>query len=157
MAIMTFTFAPGDFTDPKLLDLIRMHVDAARENSPPGLSFALDLSGLDNPSVSFFVIKAGEEIAAMGALMELSAHHGEIKSMRTAPAFLRRGLAAMMLDHLVELGRSRGYHRISLETGDGGAYVAANRLYEKRGFVRGDAFADYQPTPFNIFYHLDLG
>jgi putative acetyltransferase len=154
---MNFTIIPGDFTDPRLLDLIRMHVAAARENSPPGMSFALDLSGLDNPSVSFFVAQSGADIAAMGALMELSPKHGEIKSMRTAPAFVRRGLAVRMLDHLIDLGRARGYARISLETGDGGAYVAANKLYERRGFVRGEAFADYKPSPFNVFYHLDLG
>jgi putative acetyltransferase len=154
---MSFVIAPADLSDPRLLDLIRMHVAAARENSPPGLSFALDLSGLTHPSVSFFVIRADDEIAGMGALKELDPTHGEIKSMRTAPVFLRQGLAAMMLDHLTDLGRSRGYRRISLETGDGGAYEAANALYAKRGFVRGAAFADYQPSAFNIFYHLDLG
>jgi putative acetyltransferase len=154
---MTFAIVPADFTDPRLLDLIRMHVVAARENSPPGFSFALDLSGLTHPAVSFFVIKAGDDIAAMGALKELTPTHGELKSMRTAPAFLRQGLAAMMLDHLIALGRSRGYTRISLETGANAAYEAANKLYVKRGFVRGPVFGDYQPSDFNICYHLDLG
>lgn len=151
-----FDFVPGDFADPELLDLIRAHVAAARENSPPGLSFALDLSGLTDPSVSFFVAKSAGRIAGMGALKELTPRHGEIKSMRTAPDFLRQGLASAMLAHLVALGQARGYDKISLETGEGGAYAAANALYAKRGFVRGGAFGDYVATPFNIFYHLDL-
>jgi putative acetyltransferase len=154
---MSVAIVPADFSDSRLLDLIRMHVAAARENSPPGFSFALDLSGLTHPAVSFFVIQAGDAIAGMGALKELTPHHGEIKSMRTAPAFLRQGLAAMMLDHLIALGRARGYNRISLETGHNAAYEAANKLYVKRGFERGPVFADYAPSDFNICYHLDLG
>jgi putative acetyltransferase len=44
-----------------------------------------------------------------------------------------------------------------LETGANAAYEAANKLYVRRGFVRGPVFGDYQPSDFNICYHLDLG
>jgi putative acetyltransferase len=147
---------PGDFANDQVRALLTLHVSEARANSPPGHSFALDFSGLQKPEISFFTAWSGDELAGMGALKELSATRGEIKSMRTAPAFLRRGVAAEMLEHLIETARSRRYQRISLETGAGPAYEAALSLYRKRGFQPGAAFADYAPSDFNQFFHLDL-
>jgi putative acetyltransferase len=76
--------------------------------------------------------------------------------MRTAPSHLRRGVAAAVLDHIVSEARRRGLTRLSLETGTGPRFEPALALYRKRGFVDGEAFADYRPSPFNQFLHLDL-
>ena len=76
--------------------------------------------------------------------------------MRTDPAHLRKGVGAAMLEHLIGIARERGYRRISLETGSGPAFEAALALYRKRGFVDGEAFADYTESAFNQFLHLDL-
>ena len=51
-----------------------------------------------------------------GALKELTTRHGEIKSMRTAPAHRGRGVATVMLEHILEEAERRGYDRVSLET-----------------------------------------
>ena len=128
-----------------------MHV-----HSPPGAVHALDLSGLDRPDVTFFTAWDGEELLGCGALRELSPHHGEIKSMRTAPRHVRKGVAACLLGHMIDVARQRGYLRISLETGSGEAFAGAIALYGKFGFVRGDSFGAYQATGFNQFFHLDL-
>jgi len=126
------------------------------EASPPGTVFALDLSGLNQPDISFFTAWRQSDLVGMGAIKHLSAKHGEIKSMRTGEAHLRTGVGRAMLGHLIALSVTRGYLRVSLETGSGPAFEPALALYKQRGFVQGEPFADYQPSPFNQFFHLNL-
>jgi putative acetyltransferase len=76
--------------------------------------------------------------------------------MRTHPAFLRRGVAAALLEHIIGEARARGLARLSLETGSGPAFEPALTLYRRRGFSPGEAFGDYKRTAFNQFFHLDL-
>jgi putative acetyltransferase len=147
---------PADFRDPRLLALLRLHLAGMHANSPPGSVYALDLSGLDNAAVTMAAATEGEDLLAMGAIKDLGDGAGEIKSMRTDPRFLRRGAAAAILDHLIGVAGARGYWRVSLETGSGPAFEAAIALYLRRGFQRGDAFADYVASEFNQFFHLDL-
>ena len=75
---------------------------------------------------------------------------------RTDPAFLRRGVAAGLLDYIIGQARERGLRRLSLETGRGPAFEPALALYRKRGFADGAAFAGYAPGDFSQFLHLDL-
>jgi putative acetyltransferase len=147
---------PGDFDDPRVIALLRQHLDGMHASSPPGHVFALDLSGLKAPGISFYTAWNGDALLGMGALKELDPAAGEIKSMRTDPAHLRKGVGAAMLEHLIGIGRERGYRKISLETGSGPAFEAALALYRKRGFVNGEAFADYTESAFSQFLHLDL-
>jgi putative acetyltransferase len=125
-------------------------------NSPPGHVFALDWSGLQKPEISFYAAWEGEELLGVGALKELEPGLGEIKSMRTADAHLRRGVAATLLDHIIAEARHRQYRRLSLETGTGPAFEPAFRLYLRYGFSEGGSFADYEKSDFNRFLHLDL-
>ncbi len=97
----------------------------------------------------------GEALLGCGALRELGPDAGEIKSLRTDPAHLRKGVAAL-LDRLVAVARTRGYTRLSLETGSGLAFEAALSLYRTRGFREGEPFGDYAVSPFNRFLHLDI-
>ena len=147
---------PADFTDPQLLALLRLHLHEALAHSPPGTSYALNLSGLQNPSVSLYALWLGDALAGMGALQELAPDWGELKSMRTAPAFLRQGLASVVLAHLIGEARARGYRRLSLETGTGPEYGPAVALYSRHGFVPGGVYGSYQPSPHNQYFHLDL-
>lgn len=71
--------------------------------------------------------------------------------MRTADAFLRRGVAARMLDHIIEEARAGGLERLSLETGSGAAFEPALALYRRHGFTDCAPFADYRPDPFSRF------
>jgi putative acetyltransferase len=61
-----------------------------------------------------------------------------------------------MLEHLLAEARSRGYRRVSLETGTGEAFEPALALYRRHGFTDGPAFGDYRVGGFNQFLHLDL-
>jgi putative acetyltransferase len=145
-----------DLTHPDVIGLLDLHLRSAFENSPPGSVFALDLSGLRDPAVTLWSAWKGDDLLGMGALKQLDARHGELKSMRTAPAHLRKGVAAAMLDHLVAEGRRRGYARLSLETGNNAPFAAARAMYERAGFVPCGPFADYSDESFSRYYTLAL-
>jgi putative acetyltransferase len=146
----------GHLDDPRVVALLRLHLESMHVHSPPGTVHALDLSALKQPQVTFFTAWDGEELLGCGALRELSADHGEIKSMRTAPRHVRKGVAAALVRHLIDEARRRGYRRLSLETGSGDAFEGAIALYGKFGFVSGETFGGYVATDFNQFFHLEL-
>lgn len=147
---------PGDFGDERVKALLARHLEGMHANSPPGNVFALDWSGLQKPEISFYALWEDDQLLGLGALKELGPDAGEIKSMRTADAHLRRGVAAMILEHIIAEARRRRYTRLSLETGSGQAFEPALNLYRKYGFSYGGAFGDYEKSPFNQFLHLDL-
>jgi len=147
---------PGDFGDDRVKALLTRHLEGMHASSPPGHVFALDWSGLQKPEISFYALWEGEELLGFGALKELEPRAGEIKSMHTADAHLRRGVAAMILDYIIVEARQRGYTGLSLETGSGPAFEPALELYRKYGLTDGGAFGDYEKSPFNQFLHLDL-
>jgi len=136
--------------------LLRLHLEGMHASSPPGSVFALDLSGLLAPGVTVWSAWIGEDVAGIGALRDLGDRTGEVKSMRTHPDFLRRGVAAALLEHVIAAARSRGMTRLSLETGSGEAFAPALALYRRRGFADGGPFGDYQRSAFNQFLHLAL-
>src|SRR5215470_2024409 len=139
---------PGDFDDDRIKALLTRHLEGMHANSPPGHVFALDWSALQTPEISFYALWEDDELLGFGALKELGPRAGEIKSMRTADAHLRRGVAATILEHILTEARRRGYARLSLETGSGPPFEAALTLYRKYGFVEGEAFDSYEKSPF---------
>lgn len=147
---------PGDFDDDRVKALLARHLEGMHANTPPGHVFALDWSGLQKPEISFYALWDGDDLLGVGALKELGPRAGEIKSMRTADAHLRRGVGAAILEHIIAEARRRGYARLSLETGAGPAFEPAHTLYRRYGFTDGGAFGNYEKSPFNQFLHLDL-
>lgn len=153
---MTLRIAPADLDDLEVQGLIAYHQRTIAADSPPGFSFALDLSGLRAEGVSVWAAHVEGRAAAIGALKRLDEKSCELKSMRTHPAFLRQGLAAALLETIIAHARAQGYARMSLETGSGPGFEPALALYRRRGFVSGAAFADYVLTDFNQCLHLAL-
>jgi GrpB-like predicted nucleotidyltransferase (UPF0157 family)/GNAT superfamily N-acetyltransferase len=145
-----------DFDDDRVKALLTRHLTGMEANSPPGHVFALDWSGLRKPEITFYALWEGDDLLGFGALKELDRQTGEVKSMRTADAHLRKGVAAAILDHIIGEARRRGYSRLSLETGSGPAFEPALELYRRYGFREGAAFGGYQQSRFNQFLHLDL-
>lgn len=145
-----------DLSSQQVQDLLAAHLAGMQENSPPNSVYALDISGLKVPSVSVWTAWDGDQLMGVGALKQLSARAGEIKSMRTDPQHLRKGVGQAILNHIIGLAQQRGYRRLSLETGSGQEFEAALRLYRKRGFENGEPFGDYVPSAFNQFLHLNL-
>src|SRR4051812_39501592 len=108
---------PGDFSDPRIIDLLRLHLARAQAESPPESVHALDLTGLQTPDISFWAAWDGEVLLGVGALKQLAPDHGEVKSMHTAAAMRGRGVGSALLRYLIATAQVRGYLRLSLETG----------------------------------------
>ena len=147
---------PDDVSRPEVVALVEYHLRSMHEISPPDSVFALDLSGLKHPSVTFWTVWDGTDLLGMGGLKQLDTEHGEIKSMRTAPTALRRGVARAMLDHILREARARGYRRLSLETGSNAPFAPAWALYERAGFVPCGPFGGYSDTSFSRYFTLEL-
>jgi putative acetyltransferase len=145
-----------DLSGAPVRALLALHLEGMRGSSPPGHSFALDLSGLRAPGVTVWSAWDGEALAGIAALKLLGYGGGEIKSMRAHPDHLRRGVGAALLGHIIAEARNRGVTRLSLETGSGAGFEPALALYRRRGFVNGPAFGGYVPSAFNQFLHLEL-
>ena len=150
------TIKVDDLQGEAIRRLLALHLAGMHENTPPEHVFALDLSGLQTPQITVWSAWDGEALAGVGALKSHGDGLGEIKSMRTDPAHLRKGVGAAILETIIGEARTRGYRRLSLETGRGPAFEPALSLYRARGFVQGEAFADYSESDFSQFFHLDL-
>ena len=108
------------------------------------------------PDVTFWSAWSGADLAGGGALKELDPRRGEVKSMRTAPTYLRRGVAAAVLAEIVAEAGRRGYDELLLETGHGPAFAAAHALYARSGFEPCGPFGDYADDPFSRFFVLEI-
>jgi len=137
-------------------DLLREHLAHMHELSPPESVHALDLAKLRAPDITFWTIWDQSILLGCGALKQLTPTHGEVKSMRTPSQLRRRGAARAMLTHIVAEARTRGYRRLSLETGSMQAFEPAQRLYQSFGFTFCGPFADYREDPNSVFMALEL-
>lgn len=131
--------------------LLREHLEDVARYSPPESVHALDVDALCAPGITFWTARDDGELLGCGALRELDARHGEIKSMRTAAGHLRRGVGAAVLRHIVEEAKRRHYSRLSLETGSMEAYVPARALYSRFGFTECPPFGAYRLDPHSVF------
>lgn len=145
-----------DLTGPEIRELLDEHLANMRRISPPESTHALPIEGLRKPGVTFWSAWEDGELVGCGALKELNAQHGEIKSMRTVSRHLRKGVAKAMLDHIIAEGGRRGYRRLSLETGSMGAFEPARQLYALAGFRFCAPFADYIEDPNSVFMERTL-
>lgn len=145
-----------DPASPDVSALLSEHLADMFATSPRQSVHALDVSALKVPEVTFWTARADGVLLGCGALKELSADLGEIKSMRTVTAARGQGVGAAMVEHLVGTARGRGYSRLSLETGSQDYFAPARRMYERHGFVASGPFADYPVDPNSAFFTLAL-
>ena len=131
--------------------LLAEHLADMFATSPAESVHALDLGALRHEAISFFTVREDGRLLGCGALKDLGDGHGEIKSMRTTAVARCRGVATTMLQHLMETARTRGFERLSLETGSEPYFAAARRLYVRHGFAECEPFADYVPDPNSVF------
>src|SRR5579863_6723056 len=120
----------GDLGDPRVIELLRIHLTSARAETAPGSAHALDLTGLQSPDISFWTIWDDETLLGVGALKRLSADHGEVKSMYTVQFSRRRGAGSAMLRHIIATARASGMSRLSLETGSWNYFCLRRRSTE---------------------------
>lgn len=145
-----------DLSRPEIYALLNEHLQSMYALSPPASVHALDLEKLRSPGITFWSAWEGSLLVGVGALKELDAKHGEIKSMRTPNAIRRRGAGRAILAHIIEVARSRAYERLSLETGSMEEFKPAQRLYESFGFTYCGPFGEYIEDPNSVFMTLRL-
>jgi putative acetyltransferase len=153
---MNLRFKLDDLSSAETQALVARHLRGMYENSPAESVHAFDLSKLKQPGVTFWSAWAGDEIVGMGALKQLDAQRGEIKSMRVADAWLGKGVGRAMLDHIVSEARRMGLSSLWLETGSADAFTPALKLYETAGFVRCGPFDGYAEDAFSVFMTREI-
>jgi putative acetyltransferase len=145
-----------DLSGSEVRALLQEHLANMRQISPPESIHALPIEGLRKPEITFWSAWENSELLGCGALKELNARHGEIKSMRTSAAHRRKGVAKALLNYIVGEAKRRGYRRLSLETGSMDAFEPARQLYARSGFIFCGPFADYIKDPNSVFMTKEL-
>lgn len=147
------TFHEGELDRDDVRALLALHFAEMRAESPPSACHVLSVDALRDPAIRFFSLRNGDGILlGVGALKTLDPDHGEIKSIRTAPTAVGKGIGGKILAHLTATARDSGMTRLSLETGNSPLFAPANRLYQREGFEPCGPFGDYSPSPFTLFY-----
>ena len=136
--------------------LLEQHARGMEEHSPPGSCHYFDSAALRASDVTVWSIWDQSALAGVGALREIDATHGEIKSMRTADEHLGKGVGRQMLHHIIDEGRARDYRRLSLETGSTEAFQPALGLYRSAGFLECGPFDSYEISEFSVYFTLEL-
>jgi putative acetyltransferase len=147
---------PDDPASEAVAPVLERHLRMMWETSPPESIHALDASELAGPGIRFFTLREAGQILGMGAVKQLSGPEGEIKSMHILAEARGRGLARLMLDHLIGVARLAGWQRLNLETGAEPEFAPARGLYAGAGFVECGPFDGYVLDPNSVFMTLAL-
>ena len=145
-----------DLSRPSVHALLDEHLQNMHQLSPPESVHALDLDKLRGPDITFWTAWRGDTLVGCGALKEIDATQGEVKSMRTPQARRREGAGRAILTHVVAVAAARGYRQLWLETGSLPAFLPARQLYETFGFTYCGPFAGYAEDPNSVFMTLRL-
>ncbi len=140
-----------DLRGPEIAAMLEAHLKDFEPHSPPESRHALDLEGLRQPSIHFYSAWDDGQLLGCGAFKRLDDTHAEIKSMRTDPVHLRKGVARAILAHLIEEARATGLQRLSLETGPMAHFAPARKLYQAFGFETCEPFGSYREDPYSVF------
>jgi len=139
-----------------LAHLHARHTAAMHADTPPESIHMLPADALAMPGIRFYVLREEGRPLGMGALKRIDAGHAEIKSMHVLEEMRGRGLARMMLAHLITEAREAGFSQISLETGSQESFGPARALYLAEGFEVCGPFEGYVLDPNSVYMTLTL-
>lgn len=145
-----------DLKGPEIAALLHTHLADAASHSPPGSIHALDLEALRTPEIRFWTAWEGGALLGCGALKDMRDGEGEIKSMHTAAAHRGKGVAASIVEVIIEDAQARGFRYLYLETGAMEAFTPARALYGKFGFTTCAPFGSYVEDPLSTHMMLKL-
>jgi len=155
-ALVNMIIKIDDLQSGEIISLLDEHLKSMLTLSPAESVHALDVNAMKQPSNTFFGAWINEQLAGCGALKDLSNGHGEIKSMKTSHAFLRQGVAANILEHIIAHAEHQGFNKLSLETGTAPAFLPAQKLYQAYGFKPCAPFANYLEDEHSLFMTLTI-
>lgn len=124
--------------------------------APQEARHALDLSGLQSPSVHLFTALFDGAPVALGAVAFFDERRGELKSMRTSARVRGQGLGRQMLNHLIAHAKSSGLKDLYLETGTHELFAPARAMYHSAGFRPCPPYGSYVANEHSIHMHLSL-
>ncbi len=148
--MMRYSITRDPLTGEDVLDLLQLHLAQMQACSPACSVHAMPAERLRADDVTFYAVRAGERLAAVGALKSLGSDRGELKSMRATPEFRGKGAGAALLMHLIDEARARGYTWLGLETGRTEVFAAAKALYVANGFRECAAYDGYVTDEFSL-------
>jgi putative acetyltransferase len=146
----------GDLASADVRALLQEHLAVAAAESPAASNHALDIDDLTGPDITFWSVREANDLLGFGALKELDAMTGELKSMRTAAQHFGKGVGSRIMQHIIDVAIKRGYSQLLLETGSAPEYAPAYALYQKFGFIFCGPFANYREDPHCRFMMLSL-
>jgi putative acetyltransferase len=153
---VNLVIAVDDPTANDVHHLVECHLAFARAASPPCHTHALGVDGLGDRSVTLFSARRDGALVGVGALKHLDESHGELKSMHTVESERGRGVGRALLDHLLRVAASRGYRRVSLETGTMDEFAPARAMYAGAGFADCEPFEPYSTNPYSICMTIEI-
>ena len=146
----------GNFNKPEVNKLLISHFIELSSVSPVDRGHVLDIPGLKNPSIKFWSLWENDQLIGCGALKFLDKEHGELKSIRVADSFRRKGNGFKVINHLISEAKKLNIKKISLETGTGNFFTPARKLFYKCGFKVCEPFAHYKKDPVACYMSLLL-
>lgn len=147
----TLSVTPDHPDTPEVRALLLRHHAVMRASSPEDSCHVMDPDALVARGVLLLAARDGDAVLGVGALAQLNAQQGELKSMHTAHEARGRGVGRAILLALLEAGRDLGLQRISLETGAAEMFAPARALYTAHGFVECPPFGAYIEDPLSVF------
>ena len=145
-----------DLSDPAVISFLHEHLEHMVKVTPSGCVHALDIGALKKPEITFWTGWDDHELLCCGAMKRLDNQTAELKSMRTAPSHLCKGLASLLLGHILNEAKKMAIKKLYLETGSYAEFEPARNLYEKFGFEYTQPFADYSDNPNSVYMALLL-
>lgn len=130
-------------------------MDEMEPETPEDFNFRLSVEEMAGPETTVFVARRDDRAIGCCALRRHDGGLAEVKRMYVRPAARGLSVGARLLSALEAKAAGEGISRLALETGH--AFHAAHRVYERAGFERCAAFADYPDSPFAFFYDKALG
>lgn len=129
-------------------------MNAQEPDTPEAFKFRMTAEDMAGPETTLWVARRDGRAVGCGALLRHRDGLGEIKRMYVRPDQQGQGVARLILQAIEDKAAEEGLTGLALETGV--PYVAARRVYERAGFVRRGAFADYPDNPYSVFYEKTL-
>ena len=134
----------GNFDNPEVHELLINHFIELRSVSPEDSCHVLNIDGLKDPSIKFWSMWDENNLVGSGALKFLDKEHGEFKSIRVSDKFRGKGNGLKVINHLINEAKKLNIKRLSLETGAGGFFLSARKLFNKSGFKTCEPFSHYK-------------
>jgi putative acetyltransferase len=145
-----------DLRGPDIARLLQEHLDHMYSVSPAASVHALDIDKLRHPDITFWSAWEDHHLCGCGAIKKINAEYAELKSMRTAKAYQRRGVGLQILNTIIIEAKQRGYQKLYLETGSQPAFIPARTMYLNRGFKLCEPFEGYIHDENSVFMCFDL-